>query len=341
MIKLMFVTAVAAFFGFFHDIAVGASNCGDPPPAQFQSRNDEKLKGDLQGKAQLLAKFAGGAQLGGEITLSRQQVFADYPDANRARTDAYFLYMFCMSLFSPGNKQTPDEKQKAISEFYRQITGLPPPTGSVDFKAARAPHLTVQLHPISRPPSEPPIESVKAVLKNSGGRINNPSLAVLHTLELSVCWTCGNDRVRPHEITQMEFQFSEGGYTINGATENDTVAEIYLGDLYRGATKVRSSLERRLGHSVRAELRTYAALSYDNYFGIPSSRSWRFDFDHNKEIVKDLRQLSEGEYARAQKAHDALPRFWDIDSLVKMFSKSRRESPPRFGEVGAVRVAAI
>jgi hypothetical protein len=95
--------------------------CGEPPPAQLLSHNDERLKGELKGKAELLTRFVGDAALGGQIEISRNQIYASYPDADKARTDAYFSYMFCIVLFDPGNKQSPEEKKKAITEFRRQL----------------------------------------------------------------------------------------------------------------------------------------------------------------------------------------------------------------------------
>lgn len=98
-----------------HDI------CGEPPPAQFRVRNDETLKGELEGKAQLLTKFVGDASLGGKIETSQREIFAKYPDADTARTNAYFVYMFCVLLFSPENHQSYEEKLSALRGFREHL----------------------------------------------------------------------------------------------------------------------------------------------------------------------------------------------------------------------------
>lgn len=94
--------------------------CGDPPPAQFRETNNEAIKGDLTGKANLLTRFIGDAELGGKIDATRNEVFAEYKDANAAYMDRYLVYMFCHVLFDPANKQSTEEKLKAIREYGRQ-----------------------------------------------------------------------------------------------------------------------------------------------------------------------------------------------------------------------------
>lgn len=111
----LITTISAAVIAAAHEI------CGDPPPAQFRVRNDETLKGEIEGKAQLLTKFVGDAQLGGKVETSQKEIFAKYPDADRARTDTYFAYMFCVLLFSPDNPQSFEEKQRALTTFYEHL----------------------------------------------------------------------------------------------------------------------------------------------------------------------------------------------------------------------------
>jgi hypothetical protein len=96
--------------------------CGALPPDQFREENNNSIKGDLAGKANLLSRFVGNAELGGKIDSTRKELFAKFPDANAAYMDRYLLYMFCITLFDPKNTQTQPEKMKAIQKFQRQLT---------------------------------------------------------------------------------------------------------------------------------------------------------------------------------------------------------------------------
>jgi hypothetical protein len=107
-----------AVFGLAGGVSAATREiCGDPPPAQFREENNEAIKGDLTGKANLLTRFVGNAELGGKIESTRKEVFAKYPDANAAYMDRYLAYMFCYVLFDPNNKQSTEDKLKAIQEF--------------------------------------------------------------------------------------------------------------------------------------------------------------------------------------------------------------------------------
>ena len=63
-----------------------ALDCGSVPPVQ-----DEKLKGAIADKATFLSKLLGNAQLSGEIESAKSDIFSQYPDADRSRTNAYFF----------------------------------------------------------------------------------------------------------------------------------------------------------------------------------------------------------------------------------------------------------
>lgn len=107
-------------------------NCGAPPPEQFREENNKSIKADVTGKANLLTRLAGSAELGGKVDSTRKELFAKFPDANAAYMDRLLLYMFCITLFDPKNTQTQREKQEAILEFRRQLTTpvTPPDTYS-------------------------------------------------------------------------------------------------------------------------------------------------------------------------------------------------------------------
>ncbi|MEM9452039.1 MAG: hypothetical protein AAGA75_26420 [Cyanobacteria bacterium P01_E01_bin.6] len=76
-----------------------AEACGDPPPV-----SDEKLKGEIKGQAKFLSGFLGGAELGGEIETSRNEIFSRYPPGERS--NAYFEYQVCLLLMSDDSLTT-------------------------------------------------------------------------------------------------------------------------------------------------------------------------------------------------------------------------------------------
>src|SRR5215469_16431246 len=92
-----------------------AQQCGDPPRV-----DDQSLKGDLEGKAKFLSSLVGDAALKGQIETARTDVFGKYPDANRAHSDTYLLYMFCTSVLSDP-KLSAQEKFRAILEFRQAL----------------------------------------------------------------------------------------------------------------------------------------------------------------------------------------------------------------------------
>jgi len=95
-----------------------ASVCGDPPPVA-----NETLKGEIAGKAQILSKYLGNAQLSGQIETSRTEIFSKYPNADE-RGNAYFEYQVCILLMND-KKMTTQEKlaelQKIRREFQKPI----------------------------------------------------------------------------------------------------------------------------------------------------------------------------------------------------------------------------
>jgi hypothetical protein len=89
--------ATAAVCIFFHAYAVQAQvkTCGDPPPV-----TDETLKGEIQGRANMLTRFFGDAQITGQVDMARTDIFSHYPHAEQGRATAYFQYVLCALLFS-------------------------------------------------------------------------------------------------------------------------------------------------------------------------------------------------------------------------------------------------
>jgi hypothetical protein len=87
------------------------SLCGEAPPV-----DDQSLKGLLEGKAEFLSRLVGNASLKGNLDSARQDIFSKYPNADKARSEAYLEYMLCTFVLSDP-KLSPNEKFKAIQEF--------------------------------------------------------------------------------------------------------------------------------------------------------------------------------------------------------------------------------
>ena len=75
--------------------------CGDPPPLA-----NEKLKGEVRGKAQFLSRFLGGAEVGGQIENTREEVLSKYPNADRAVFHLMLLYQTCVFLMQDDTLST-------------------------------------------------------------------------------------------------------------------------------------------------------------------------------------------------------------------------------------------
>lgn len=110
-----FLFAVASILWTNSVMAQGASVCGDPPPVA-----NETLKADISGKAQLLSKYVGNAELGGQIQTSRTEIFSKYPDAERSRSNAYFEYQVCVLIMSDKTRSN-EEKLHDLEDVRRDF----------------------------------------------------------------------------------------------------------------------------------------------------------------------------------------------------------------------------
>jgi hypothetical protein len=97
-----------------------SSVCGDPPPVA-----NESLEGEIKGKAQLVTKFLGDAELAGKIKSSRSEIFSKYPNAEQSRANAYFEYQVCVLLMNDtqmSTKEKLNELQKIKREFGKPVS---------------------------------------------------------------------------------------------------------------------------------------------------------------------------------------------------------------------------
>jgi len=101
-------------------VAYSDTICGDPPPVA-----NEALKGEIEGKAQLLSRFIGDANLSGKIETSRTEIFSKYPDAEKSRANAFFDYQVCVLIMNDKKLDTIqklNELKKIKREFNNSIS---------------------------------------------------------------------------------------------------------------------------------------------------------------------------------------------------------------------------
>lgn len=92
-------------------------SCGDPPIVA-----DESLKGTIDGKANLLSRYLGHAELGGKLETAKTDIFSKYPKAGEARGLAYFQYVMCSLLMSDHSLTT----REKVDEWMRVKAVLQP-----------------------------------------------------------------------------------------------------------------------------------------------------------------------------------------------------------------------
>lgn len=103
--------------GSGHAYAQGVGTCGDPPPVA-----NEKMKTDIQSRAQLLSRYIGDAQLAGKIEVSRTEIFSKYPDGERS--DAYHEYQICV-LIMADSTMTTLQKIEVLNNVRREFRKPP------------------------------------------------------------------------------------------------------------------------------------------------------------------------------------------------------------------------
>ena len=116
---MAWVWAVSLALGMFGaNCAQGQAklSCGAPPELQTKAQDTEKIKGDLQGKAQLLSRFVGDASLSGKIEQEKISIYQSADTVSAAQQIAYVYYIFCSIILPDTTLSTPD-KIKALTDF--------------------------------------------------------------------------------------------------------------------------------------------------------------------------------------------------------------------------------
>jgi hypothetical protein len=75
-------------------------DCGKPPELPYKSQETEKLRGELEGKAQLLSRLIGNADLKGAVETERNTLFQSADQVLAAWQANYLSYVFCASVMS-------------------------------------------------------------------------------------------------------------------------------------------------------------------------------------------------------------------------------------------------
>lgn len=95
-------------------------DCGKPPEVPFKSQETEKLKGELEGKAQLLSRLIGNADLKGAVTTERNTIYQSADQVLAAWQAAYISYVFCASVLSD-KSLSPDKRIDAWRQFQQAM----------------------------------------------------------------------------------------------------------------------------------------------------------------------------------------------------------------------------
>jgi hypothetical protein len=91
------------------------SYCGDAPKDIPVAAQDQ-IKGDVEGKAQLLTKMLGSAQINGTVETSRTELYEEHKNVDQHQIDMYFMWVSCQTIMSDKTLSTP-EKVKLFADI--------------------------------------------------------------------------------------------------------------------------------------------------------------------------------------------------------------------------------
>jgi hypothetical protein len=93
--------------------------CGSQPeniPPDVQQR----IKGDVEGKAQIFTKLLGDLNLKGKVDASRNEVYQRFNDVDKSTIDRYMIWVSCQIIMLDRNLTTAD-KTKLWIDIYREL----------------------------------------------------------------------------------------------------------------------------------------------------------------------------------------------------------------------------
>lgn len=131
-----FVIALLLFAG---PTAVRAQqiSCGEVP--KIQRSVEQKLKGDVEGKAQLFTKLLGNADLQGAVETSKTELYQQHQDVGKDEIDLYFAWVSCQTIASDRTLSSTDKVNQWMA-IYKVLLGRAP-VGPI-VAAAKAPQKT-------------------------------------------------------------------------------------------------------------------------------------------------------------------------------------------------------
>jgi hypothetical protein len=102
-VMLAMILLVARCLPASADTACGAA------PSQVPLMSQEQLKGDAEGKAQILTKIIPGAQIKGAVDMSRKELYQEHQNIDQYQIDMYFMWVSCQTINSDTSLATADK----------------------------------------------------------------------------------------------------------------------------------------------------------------------------------------------------------------------------------------
>jgi hypothetical protein len=99
-------------------------NCVPPPQLPVQSQEDEKIKGELEGKAQFFSRLVGDSSLKGAVEAERRTIYQSANGIQAAWESAYLTYLFCSTVMSDPSISS-QGKLSAILAFKQGMCMVP------------------------------------------------------------------------------------------------------------------------------------------------------------------------------------------------------------------------
>jgi hypothetical protein len=98
--------------------------CPAPPQLPVQSQEDEKIKGDLQGKAQFFIRMLANGNFQGAVEAERKTIYQSAIGLQAPWEAAYLTYLFCSTVMSD-KALSSQQKLSAIIVFRQGMCTVP------------------------------------------------------------------------------------------------------------------------------------------------------------------------------------------------------------------------
>lgn len=82
--------------------------CGETP-SQVPVSTQEQLKGDVEGKVQILTKFLPGAQIKGAVEMRKNELYQEHRNVDKYQIDMYFSWVSCQAIMHDSSLATADK----------------------------------------------------------------------------------------------------------------------------------------------------------------------------------------------------------------------------------------